>query len=70
MAKLISKTYADALFDIAIEENQVDALGKRSHTALSGSAGESGVIFSDESSSDSEGRKGEGCGRNLQEPYQ
>ena len=28
MAKLISKTYADALFDIAIEENQVDALEK------------------------------------------
>lgn len=28
MAKLISKTYADALFDIAIEENQVDALAE------------------------------------------
>lgn len=28
MAKLISKTYADALFDIAIEENQIDALAE------------------------------------------
>ena len=28
MAKLIAKTYADALFDIAIEENQIDALAE------------------------------------------
>ena len=33
MAKLVSRTYGDALFELAVEENRVDELSRRNSGA-------------------------------------